>query len=229
MASGIRVKRITDPVYKKDGALFLIDLDGARKGLPSGVHVLSKIRPTPEIAVLDRGSTRGYQKFKTLYWRQLGTRSNIEELAKIRELAKKAAGATLLTGEHRPEWSAAMAVAELLDGQNQRPRRAGRSRYGYVYVIELERRSKSNEPVIYVGDTGKSPEERFRDHINNRRSSKCVRGNRGKRLAYELFKHLNPLPGDDACERAKELRQLLLGKYEVCGSPECMEVRSPAP
>ncbi len=56
-------------------------------------------------------------------------------------------------------------------------------------------------------------------------SSACVRL-RGRRLAHELFKHINPLArGVDACERAKELRRQLEGEYDICGSPECMEPR----
>lgn len=137
----------------------------------------------------------------------------------------------MLSLEPIVEWSAEAAVAELLDGANQRPPDWGK--YGYVYAVELSPRRGSHRPEIYIGDTTKSPEERFQDHITDHRERRsgartgaaCVR-QRGVRLAYELFKELNPLPrGTDACEAAKELRRRLEPRFEVCGSPECMGSR----
>lgn len=119
MASGVRVKRLSDPISKEDGAAFLLDVGGTKAPLATGVRSLATLRPTSEIAGLDRGSASAYRKFRGLYWRQLGTRTNVEELAKLRQLGGRSAGVTLLTNERRAEWSAAMAVAELLDGQNQ--------------------------------------------------------------------------------------------------------------
>lgn len=215
MASGIRVKplgSLRDLTYQADGSLFLVDVP--RPGQwPSGrVHLLDRLTPSREVVALARNSEASYRLFRERFWRQLGTRSNVEQLARLRRLGKRSPGATLLTDEVPVEWSSAAAVSELLGAENQRPPDSGR--YGYVYVVELEPGRGQSRPELYIGDTRESPEERFHKHITDyrkrrggvRTSNADVR-RRGKRLAYELFEHINPLaPEVDACERAKKLR-----------------------
>lgn len=234
MTPGIRVKPLSELsalVWKQDGALFFVGVPGVGRTLPGRVRSLERLAPTADVANMARANKSDYGTFRELYWRQLGTRTNVEQLAQLRNRGQRSPGVTLLTSEPRPEWSVATAVAELLDGQNQRPPDWGR--YGYVYVVELEPSGKRKKPELYVGDTGNSPEDRFHAQITDRRtrrggvrtSNACVRL-RGRRLAYELFKHINPLArGVDACERAKELRRQLEPEYDICGSPECLELR----
>jgi uncharacterized protein YeaO (DUF488 family) len=228
MTSGIRVEPLT-AIAPADGVLFCIR--GTKSLVSRRMRVLASLEPSASVARLARRTDAEYIEFRMRYWRELGTRSNVADLAKLRYLGKRSPGVTLLSLEPIVEWSAEAAVAELLDGANQRPPDWGN--YSYIYAVELSPRRSSHKPEIYIGDTAKSPEQRFHDHVTDHRERRsgartgaaCVR-HRGVRLAYELFKELNPLPrGMDACEAAKELRRRLEPRFEVCGSPECMGSR----
>ena len=102
----------------------------------------------------------------------------------------------------------------------------------YVYVIELDREfsntsrakianpdAKTDKPCIYVGSTLKTPEERFRQHIEGARNnrgpifSRIVR-NYGVRLRPRLYERYNPLKTREEAE-AKE--QELTIKYRKRG------------
>ena len=91
-----------------------------------------------------------------------------------------------------------------------------------VYVIELdpavlkEKRFAEENPdhdpakaCLYVGMTGRTPTERFKQHRAGVKSSKYPHRH-GRELRCELYERHNPMTFEDACakevELAKELR-----------------------
>lgn len=87
-----------------------------------------------------------------------------------------------------------------------------------VYVIELDKKvlQKSafceanpdydtEKPCVYVGQTAKSPQERFEQHKSGVRSNRYVKAF-GVRLRPRLYEKHNPLPTREAAE--KEEKQL---------------------
>ncbi|MBW6516633.1 MAG: hypothetical protein K0B81_08500 [Candidatus Cloacimonetes bacterium] len=75
-----------------------------------------------------------------------------------------------------------------------------------VYVIELNKKVLNEtgflhanpgrdplKPSVYVGMTGLSPEERFKNHKEGYKSSRYPH-KYGQRLLYRLFKDFNPMP-----------------------------------
>ncbi len=86
-----------------------------------------------------------------------------------------------------------------------------------VYVIELDpevqksgRFRKANPrmnrmfPCFYVGQTAKSPEARFSQHIKGGRLSNSFVRRYGRRLRPELYRKYNPIPTrKDALELEK--------------------------
>jgi hypothetical protein len=58
--------------------------------------------------------------------------------------------------------------------------------------------------AYYVGMTGLSPEERFRNHKNGVKAARIVR-RCGQRLVPRLYAHLNPM----SFEKAKEMEGVL--------------------
>lgn len=72
-------------------------------------------------------------------------------------------------------------------------------------------------PVIYVGLTGLTPEERFANHKEGIKSSSLVR-RYGLRLLPELYIHLNPMPFEAAAQMEKDLTDdLRRAGYTVVG------------
>ena len=72
-------------------------------------------------------------------------------------------------------------------------------------------------PVIYVGLTGLTPEERFANHKQGIKSSSLVR-RFGIRLVPELYAHLNPMPYEAAAQMEKDLTEdLRRAGYTVVG------------
>lgn len=72
-------------------------------------------------------------------------------------------------------------------------------------------------PVIYVGLTGLTPEERFSNHKQGIKSSSLVR-RYGLRLLPELYAHLNPMPFEAAAQMEKDLTDdLRRAGYTVLG------------
>ena len=84
-------------------------------------------------------------------------------------------------------------------------------------VLAANPKRDSSKPCIYVGMTGISPEERFRNHKVGHKASHYVR-KYGVRLLPELYDYLNPMPYAAACQMEQELAEELreLG-YTVCG------------
>jgi predicted GIY-YIG superfamily endonuclease len=73
------------------------------------------------------------------------------------------------------------------------------------------------KPIVYVGLTGLTPEERFANHKQGIKSSSFVR-RFGIRLLPELYEHLNPMPYEAAAQMEKDLTEdLRQAGYTVVG------------
>jgi hypothetical protein len=73
------------------------------------------------------------------------------------------------------------------------------------------------KPIVYVGLTGLTPEERFANHKLGIKSSPLVR-RFGIRLLPELYRHLNPMPYEAAAQMEKDLTEdLRRAGYTVVG------------
>ena len=72
-----------------------------------------------------------------------------------------------------------------------------------VYVIELSdeagKRNNPNLPCVYVGQTVRTPEERFYQHRSGKKSSRWVK-RYGIRLRPDLYEDLNPIKDRDSAE-----------------------------
>ena len=92
----------------------------------------------------------------------------------------------------------------------------------YVYVVDLKRSVMQDgkfagknpqyiegKPCVYVGMTGLTPEERFRNHMRGHRASKYVY-RYGKRLREDLSER--PISRAKAEERERELAAELRAK-----------------
>ena len=97
----------------------------------------------------------------------------------------------------------------------------------YVYVIKLDpevqksgRFRKANPgmdrafPCFYVGQTTKSPEARFRQHLKGGRLSNSFVRRYGRRLLPELYRKYNPIP---TRKDALDLEKYLSGKLRAAG------------
>jgi len=74
-----------------------------------------------------------------------------------------------------------------------------------------------NKPCVYVGMTGLTPEERFRNHKAGLKAAGVVK-RFGTRLLPELFAHLNPMPFEAAAQMEKDLAEdLRRAGYIVAG------------
>jgi hypothetical protein len=78
-----------------------------------------------------------------------------------------------------------------------------------VYVVYLRNPKGDGRAGYYVGMTGLSPEERFRNHKNGVKAAAVVR-RCGERLVPKLYAHLNPMTYAEAVlmevRLAEELR-----------------------
>ncbi len=73
------------------------------------------------------------------------------------------------------------------------------------------------KPIVYVGLTGLTPQERFANHKSGIKSSSLVR-RFGIRLLPELYEHLNPMPYEAAAQMEKDLTEdLRRAGYTVVG------------
>jgi hypothetical protein len=90
-----------------------------------------------------------------------------------------------------------------------------------VYVVELDRavleeprfaeanpRHDQSKACYYVGLTGLTPEERFKNHREGRKSNKFVR-KYGLRLCEQLYSEYNPLSYEDGVQMEAELARML--------------------
>ena len=81
---------------------------------------------------------------------------------------------------------------------NSRSKRSSRSDdHHSVYVVYLRNPRGDGTAGYYVGMTGLSPEQRFENHKNGVKSAAVVR-RCGERLVPRLYRHLNPMPYEEA-------------------------------
>lgn len=77
--------------------------------------------------------------------------------------------------------------------------------------------ARREQPCVYVGMTGLTPEERFENHRNGVKAAYAVR-RFGIRLLPELYAHLNPMPFEAAAEMERDLAEdLRRAGYTVTG------------
>lgn len=107
---------------------------------------------------------------------------------------------------------------------------AGANFHHSVYVVLLDSKAakdrkiiKENpnrdktKPCIYVGMTGLSPEERFKNHKSGVKAARVVE-KFGLRLLPELYAVFNPMPFEAAAEMERELADdLRRAGYSVAG------------
>lgn len=77
-----------------------------------------------------------------------------------------------------------------------------------IYVVLLE--LAGGDYGLYVGRTGRNPEERFRNHKAGRKASKWVR-KYGIGLLPALYRHLTPISYQDAAVAEVALAEALRG------------------
>ena len=93
-----------------------------------------------------------------------------------------------------------------------------------VYVIELDKAvlnerkfveaNPDHDPKIaclYVGMTGLSPDERFKNHKAGYKANRYVK-KYGLRLCCSMYEEYNPMTYDDALEMEEKLAKLLRAK-----------------
>jgi len=73
---------------------------------------------------------------------------------------------------------------------------AGRDHHN-VYVVFLRNPKGDGKAAYYVGMTGLSPEERFRNHKQGIKAARIVK-RCGERLVPRLYAHLNPMSFEKA-------------------------------
>ena len=73
------------------------------------------------------------------------------------------------------------------------------------------------KPCVYVGMTGLTPEERFKNHKAGIKAASVVK-RYGIRLMPELYEHLNPMPFEAAAQMEMDLAEdLRRAGYTVTG------------
>lgn len=89
-----------------------------------------------------------------------------------------------------------------------------------VYVILLRSTPQDKGKVhVYVGMTGLTPQQRFKNHLSGNRSANIVE-RRGLRLMPELYDHLPPLSYKDAAAlEIKHAADLTKAGYKVTMFP----------
>ena len=84
-------------------------------------------------------------------------------------------------------------------------------------VIQANPNRDKSKPCVYVGMTGLSPEERFRNHKKGIKAAQVVH-KFGVRLLPELYECFNPMPFEAAAEMERELAEdLRSAGYTVTG------------
>jgi hypothetical protein len=81
------------------------------------------------------------------------------------------------------------------------------------YMLKLKKNEKGNKalPCYYVGLTGITPEERFKNHKSGIKSSRIVK-KYGMHLVPELYETYNPMTYDLASAMEIMLAEMLRGK-----------------
>ena len=96
------------------------------------------------------------------------------------------------------------------------PAKEGRLHHN-VYVVYLRNPKGNGKAGYYVGMTGLTPEERFRNHKAGIKASGLVR-RFGERLVPKLYAHLNPMSYEDALAMEKQLfAELKARGFQVFG------------
>jgi predicted GIY-YIG superfamily endonuclease len=99
----------------------------------------------------------------------------------------------------------------------QKPASADRGRHHSVYVVYLRNPRGDGRAGYYVGMTGLSPEERFKNHKEGKKAASVVRRH-GVRLVPRLYRHLNPMTYEDAKAMEPVLAESLRRRgYQVFG------------
>ncbi len=81
----------------------------------------------------------------------------------------------------------------------------------------LNPRRDPRKKCVYVGQTSKTPEERFQEHLNGIRASRYVRGYR-VRLLPRLYEELNPMTELESLRMERNLASKLRREgYTVLG------------
>jgi predicted GIY-YIG superfamily endonuclease len=97
------------------------------------------------------------------------------------------------------------------------PARSGERRHHAVYVVYLRNPRGDGRAGYYVGMTGLSPEERFRNHQAGKKAAGIVR-RFGVRLVPRLYRHLNPMTYEEAKAMEPVLAESLRKRgYQVFG------------
>ena len=86
-----------------------------------------------------------------------------------------------------------------------------------VYVVYLKDPNGDGRAAYYVGMTGLTPEQRFRNHKAGLKSARVVK-KYGVRLVPKLYAHLNPMSYEKAVEMEMMLAESLRRRgYMVYG------------
>ena len=81
--------------------------------------------------------------------------------------------------------------------------------------LEANPELDENKPCVYVGMTGRTPEERFEQHKRGYKYNKYAK-KYGIRLKPRLFSSHNPMTYEEACDKEKEkARRLRNRAYAV--------------
>src|SRR5499425_1414368 len=92
--------------------------------------------------------------------------------------------------------------------KTKKPRSPSASDHHSVYVVYLRNPRGDGKAGYYVGMTGLSPEERFRNHKSGVKAAGIVK-RFGERLVPRLYAHLNPMPYAKAVEMELHLADSL--------------------
>ena len=89
---------------------------------------------------------------------------------------------------------------------------------GKIRKVRAENPKRNpRKPCVYVGMTGLTPEERFKNHKAGIKAASLVK-RYGIRLLPELYEHLNPMPYAAAAQMEKDLAEdLRRAGYTVAG------------
>ena len=87
----------------------------------------------------------------------------------------------------------------------------------HVYVVYLRNPKRDGRAGYYVGMTGLTPEQRFKNHKDGRKAAGVVR-RFGERLVPKLYAHLNPMSYQGALKMEQQLAaELRAAGYQVFG------------
>ena len=90
---------------------------------------------------------------------------------------------------------------------------------GLQSIVRLNPNRDPAKPCIYVGMTGLSVEQRFKNHKKGVKAAWVVK-KYGIRLMPELYEYLNPMPFEAAAQMEKDLAEDLRAEgYTVTGGP----------